>query len=85
MEACLQYRPQRTSALYGAVEIVRKKRLRERYLGDLVWLAAKAQYKQFGMMAYSEYDDLLEGKAGNAETEKEQIGRRIEQMLDMFG
>lgn len=84
MEAYLQYRPANLFMLRGAVEILRKKRLRERYMGDLIWKAARGLWKDFSMAPFSEYDDLLEGKKRSVESENEAVRRRVEQMLNMF-
>lgn len=84
MEAYLEYRPASLSMLCGAVQLLRKKRLRERYVGDLIWKAAKGLWKDFSMVPFSEYDDLLEGKKRSAESENEAVRRRVEQMLNMF-
>ena len=85
MEAVLQYRPADMRMLRGAVSILRKKRLRERYMGDLLWAAAKAQYvKGFAMQPFSDYDDMLEGKQSRVEYENNAIRMKAMAMLNMF-
>lgn len=80
----MQYRPKSAGALRMAVEVVHKKRLRERYLGDLIWVIAKTGKKNLAMMPFSDYDDLLDGKKTSAETEKERLTNRVEEMLNMY-
>ena len=84
MEAILQYRPADLRMLRGAVSVLRKKRLRERYMGDLLWWIARAQYKDFGMQPFSDYDDLLEGRPSRREYENNAVRRKVAAMLDMF-
>jgi hypothetical protein len=85
MEAMLQYRPADLRMLRGAVSILRKKRLRERYMGDLLWMIARAQYVTgFSMQPFSDYDDLLEGRRSRIEYENNAVRQKVTAMLDMF-
>ena len=61
-EALLAYRPQSVPMLDYAVSMLRKAQIKERYMGDLLWLTAKAQYKRFDFPPYSDSADRLEGK-----------------------
>lgn len=80
----MQYRPANLRMLRGAVSVLRKKRLRERYTGDLLWQIARAQYKQFGMQPFSDYDDLLEGRQSSREYENNAVRQKVAAMLDLF-
>lgn len=85
MEAMLQYRPADLRMLRGAVSILRKKRLRERYMGDMLWQIARAQYVAgFLMQPFSDYDDLLEGRTSRSEYENNAVRQKVAAMLDKF-
>lgn len=85
MEAMLQYRPADLRMLRGTVSILRKKRLRERYMGDLLWMIARAQYVTgFSMLPFSDYDDLLEGRPSRCDYENNVVRQKVTAMLDMF-
>ena len=71
--------------LRGAVSILRKKRLRERYMGDLIWKAARGMWTEFTMVPFSEYDDALEGRKLPHELENEKIRQKAMDMLNKFG
>lgn len=79
----MQYRPANMAMLCGAVSILQKQRQRERYLGDLIWLTAKAQYKSFSLMPYSDYAEFVETGKMPPDPNK-QIRQKVENMLNMF-
>lgn len=72
--------------LRGAVDVLRRKQLRERYAGDLLWMLANAWHTNFTVETYTNYSRMIEGKSSPEEPQKaaDRVRKAAEDMIFTF-
>ena len=69
----------------GAINLIKRDRLKSRYMGDLVWLAAKGNYSRFDVQTFGEFASLIDGnQQKKAELTDDEVRQSAMDMLAAF-